>query len=260
MLKRMILFVMLCLFVVGCTSTTAPTATRAPTATLPPATNTPPVVEEQPPTATPVPATATLPPENTPTPTPDIAAVETKAPPTPTSTPVPPTSTPMPSEPVWQPDGTIAQDEYAYTTEVAGVTVHWINDDQYLYMAMQAQTTGWVSVGLDPENKMQGANYILGYVQDGQAVVLDMFGVQPFGPNSHPNDDTLGGRNDILAFGGKEENGTTVIEFQIPLDSGDPYDKPLASGASYQLIAAMGSDDDAMSLHTARGYGTFQID
>jgi hypothetical protein len=43
-----------------------------------------------------------------------------------------------------------------------------------------------------------------------------------------------------------------VIEFQIPLDSGDAYDKPLTPG-THTLIAAVGLSDDFASKHARRG-------
>ena len=171
------------------------------------------------------------------------AAVKEVAPPTP-----------------WKADGLISEGEYPHKTEVAGVEFHWSNDDSYLYAAMSAETSGWVAVGFDPEDRMKGANYVLGYVKDGEVFIQDMFGVKPTGPGSHPPDEELGGTNDILKYAGREEGGLTVIEFKIPLDSSDQYDKPLRSGGSYDLITALGPSDDFASRHVSRGYGQITID
>ena len=180
---------------------------------------------------------------------------------TPTPTSVPPTATPTsPPEPTWKADGRIDEGEYAHAIEAAGVTFHWMNDAEHLYVALAADTGGWISVGFDPEGKMQGANFILGYVQDGQTFIQDMFGTKPAGPGSHPSDEDLGGSNDVLEYGGQEKGSLTVIEFKIPLDSGDRYDKPLRSGASYDLILAVGSSDDFDSYHAARDYGKMTLD
>ena len=241
----------------GCaTGGASPTATPVPATNTPvPATNTP-----VPPTETPVPAETPVPPTATtapPTATSTTDSAETA--PTATPTPEPPTATPVP-EPAWQPDGVIGEGEYAHQVEAAGVTFYWSNDAEYLYGALSAQTSGWVSVGFDPESRMQGANYILGYVQGGQTVIEDMYGTRPSGPGSHPADVELGGRNDILEYGGREEGGVTAIEFKIPLDSGDEYDKPLRPGMSYGIILAMGPSDDLQSYHSARGYAEITLD
>jgi hypothetical protein len=200
-----------------------------------------------PPTATPVPPTVTPEPE-TPTDTPE--------PPSPTATLEP---TMEAEQLLWQPDGIVTDGEYADQVEIAGVTFAWTTDAEFLYGAMWAQTGGWVAVGFDPDNRMQGANYVFGFVKDGEVAIVDMFGTRPAGPDSHPPDDTLGGADDIEAFGGSEKDGVTLIEFKIPRETGDDNDKPLASGA-YVLLAAYGSTDDFTMRHTNRGIGEITID
>ena len=242
------------LVLAGCTTPPA-----APTATLLPPTST-----MQTPTSTPVPPTAapelpTTTPAGVaaaPTPTPVAAAESTFTP-----TPVPPTETPTPvPEPAWAAEGVIGEGEYAHQVETAKVTLYWVNDGEYLYAAVVGQTSGWVACGFDPETKMQGANFVFGYVAGGQTTIEDMFGIRPIGPGSHPPDVQLGGKNDVLEFGGREEGGVTVIEFKMPLDSGDPYDKRLQPGSSYKVILAIGSKDDLQSYHSARDYAEISID
>jgi hypothetical protein len=153
---------------------------------------------------------------------------------------------------VWEADGVIAPDEYIASVEAAGVTFHWRTDGEFLYGGMTASTAGWVAVGFDPDQRMQGANYVYGWVKDGQAEVMDMFGVRPVGPGSHPEDTEVGGQSHIVASGGQEANGATTIEFQIPLDSGDANDKALAVGQTYNVLLAFGAGDD-LNYHTQRG-------
>ncbi len=200
----------------------------------------------------------------TPTPTATPAAI---IPILPTFTPQPVVSTPTATAPTvpqsqvgWRPDGTVSQGEYAHQVAAGGVTFYWRNDAQFLYGALTAKTKGWVSVGFDPGDRMQAANYILGYVQDGQVLVYDMWGTRPTGSGSHPADESLGGKNDIVESGGSEQDGVTVIEFKIPLDSGDAYDKPLFSGKSYTVILAQGGRDGADSMHSDRGYARVGVE
>jgi hypothetical protein len=217
------------------------------------------------PTAAPVSSTATpvTPPESSAVDTPEAPTATSQEAAEPTGTPasVPPTAT-LPSfpEPTWKGDGLIGDGEYLHTVEAAGVEFHWTNDDEILYAALTAQTTGWVSVGFDPEARMQGANFIFGYVQDGTPFVQDMFGVRPVGQGSHPPDEELGGTDDVLEYGGQEQGDLTIIEFRIPLDSGDQYDKPLSSGMTYSIILAVGLGDDFDSYHTAHGYSEIVLD
>jgi len=105
---------------------------------------------------------------------------------------------------------------------------------------------------------MQGANFIFGYVQGGETSIADMYGTEPTA--MHPPDEELGGTNDIVAFGGREEGGTTTIEFQIPLDSGDANDKPLSPGSTYSVILARGTADEFLVYHAARGVSEITLD
>ena len=207
-----------------------------------------------PPTATPAEIK-----EPTATPTAVAQATTTPTPAPATSTPEPPTVTPTP-EPVWQADGVIGEDEYAHQAAGAGVTFYWTNDADHLYGALFAPTQGWVAVGFDPQTRMQGANFVFAYVQGGQTSIQDMFGTRPQGPGSHPPDEQLGGQNNILEYGGQEADGSTIVEFKIPLDSGDEYDKPLLPGSSYTVILAYGSSDDFDSYHVDRGYAEIGLD
>lgn len=244
--KLVSLSLILTLVLVGCVQT-SPTITTPPTPTVQTATSTPTV---QP---TPTPAA-----EPTPTPQPTTAQNPVAEP---TST---PQAAPEPTRAegsalAWTPDGVIGEGEYAGFVEAGGVQFHWSSDAEFLYGALSAQTTGWVSVGFDPQNKMQGANYVFGYVKDGQLYIEDMFGIRPIGSGSHPPDTELGGRNDIVASSGRELDGVTVVEFKIPLDSGDSNDKPLRAGQSYKIILAWGSRDDFTSIHSGYGYATIEI-
>jgi sugar lactone lactonase YvrE len=238
------------------------------------------------PTATPVPelSQATEAPIETPVPPTEEPTAEPTAEPTeepePTATAAPPTDTPAPEptetampepteepaaqEPAaeamaWTPDGVISEGEYADSVQEADVTFHWIHDGEYLYGALTAPTEGWVAVGFKPEVAMQGANYVYGYVADGEVEAFDMWGAQPRGPGSHPPDVDLGGTDDIVAFGGQEADGTTTFEFQIPLDSGDEYDKPLEIGQSHDILLAWGPTDD-FAYHGARAMTTMMLE
>lgn len=206
-----------------------------------------PAPTQQPPTAVPptsAPAQLTAP---APTEAPQAAL-----PPQPTEASIAPGAKP-------QADGVIGADEYAHQAAIGPVTVYWANDAQTLYLAMEGKTTGWISVGLDPTNKMQGANYVIGAVDDGKAIAWDAWGQGVVGP-THPEDTKIGGKNDILAYGGVEENGVTRFETQIPLDSGDQYDKPLAPGQTYKVITAVGQSDAFDSRHTGRASGEITLD
>jgi len=184
------------------------------------------------------------------------------------ASPAPPTE--VPSGPDGEPaagpdatpvmDGAISAEEYRHSASLReGVTVWWSNDAEYLYIAAEAPTTGWVAVGIAPEQRMMGANYVQAAVVEGVATVWDAYGTAPTGP-THPPDEDLGGTNDIVAYAVVEEAGTTRFEAQVPLDSGDEYDRPLDPGGEYPIIVAYGSNDDYNAHHDWRGRTTMVLD
>ncbi len=174
------------------------------------------------------------------------------------------TPTPAPAAPVepvsWTPivDGVIHTGEYAHSMEAGGFRVYWSNDANVLRIGLSSPTTGYVAVGFDPDQRMKGANFIIGAVRNGQLVIRDDFGT---GLISHGPDVDNGGTDDILAAAGRELNGETTIEFIIPLDSGDPYDKPLQPGATYTILVAFQDTSDDFSVrHSQRGSGEIRLD
>jgi len=159
----------------------------------------------------------------------------------------------------WIADGQIAEGEYVHEAELKGFRLWWRNDSEYLYLAMEGKTEGWISIGIDPERAMEGANYLLGYVVDGEALLWDAYGTAPTGA-THPPDEDLGGTNDIVAFAGIEQDAVTRFEVQIPLDSGDQYDKSLKPGERYSIIVATGNKDEYDAYHSMRAAGAIDLD
>jgi hypothetical protein len=148
----------------------------------------------------------------------------------------------------WTADGTISEDEYDQQMDFGDMRLWWTNDDTSLYLAMEGDTTGWVAIGINPQQGMQGANFIFTYVENGETQIWDAYGTAPTG-NNHPPDEDLGGTTDITAFAGTEEDGVTRFEAQIPLDSGDEYDQALEPGGSYPIIVAIGPEDEFSAYH-----------
>jgi len=236
---RFLAMLFLVVFVGGCSTPTAapaqPTATsevtdEAPTATEEPA----PEMTEEEQTAEPTEEEPTEePPEE------EEAAEET-------------------AEATGQIDGNIGADEYTDTATFGDMTISWRHDGEFLYLAMEGPTEGWISVGIEPTRAMADADYLFGYVEDGEAKFWDAYGTAPVGA-THPPDEELGGTNDIVDMAGVEENGLTRFEVQIPLASGDEYDKALTPGESYSIIVAMGPTDEYNSKHFFVSSGTLTL-
>lgn len=187
----------------------------------------------------------------------ELSACAEPAPaPTPTSG-LPPASGPPPkSADVWSADGVITVEEYLGEMQYGDYEIHWVSDEQYVYIGISAKTTGWVAVGFQPGRRMKDADMVFGFVKDGETTVYDLFSTGDFGP--HPLDTELGGTDDILEFGGSEAEGFTTIEFKRALDTGDEYDNPLSQGIN-KIIWAYGSDDKLTLKHARRGYGELNL-
>lgn len=114
---------------------------------------------------------------------------------------------------------------------------------------LAAPTEGWVAVGFNPVEMMKGANFIIGYVDEGKAFIRDDFGTRG---TSHASDESEGGSTDVTLISGKEENGWTVIRFSLPLASGDPLDGVIRSGETTVLLLAYGGSDGFSGMHRQR--------
>jgi len=155
-------------------------------------------------------------------------------------------------------DGWVVDGEYAHEMTIAGTEVYWANDDQQLRVGLVSPGTGYVSIGFDPDRQMEGANIIIAAVHEGQLTIRDDYGHEPL---AHIEDTIRGGQDNIIAAAGNQWPDETVIEFIIPLDSGDSMDKPLLAGHAYTVLVAYHSMlDDFSNRHTRRGSGEMQLD
>jgi len=152
----------------------------------------------------------------------------------------------------WSPDGVISAGEYAGLRQYGAFSVHWRSDDAYVYIGLSARTSGWVAMALQPGSGMKDADMVLGFVKEGQAEILDLHCTDNLG--THPEDTRLGGVNNILASGGKEEGGTTTLEFKRELDTGDKYDISIKKGPN-KIMWSYGSSDNPELKHRENGYG-----
>lgn len=90
-------------------------------------------------------------------------------------------------------DGVIQTGEYGHSTVLSdGIyTLSWTISGDTVWFGIQATTTGWVALGIDPETVMKGADMVFGWVGGGIATVLDQYATGMFGP--HPDDTSLCG-------------------------------------------------------------------
>lgn len=146
----------------------------------------------------------------------------------------------------------VAGNEYAgfFRDNKTGMTAHWVHNGTHLFIALESPGTGWLSIGYGPPGvKMDGANIIIGYMEETEdLVIIDEIGVG----RQHFPDELRGGTDNIVKGAGTEIEGKTVMEFLVPLDSGDDLDHKLVPGRSYGFfLAYQDSTKDLDSFHTA---------
>jgi hypothetical protein len=66
----------------------------------------------------------------------------------------------------WQSDGIISENEYTRYQKIGEIDVFSRLEGDSVMFALKANTAGWLSLGIDPENKMQGADILMCYVKD----------------------------------------------------------------------------------------------
>jgi hypothetical protein len=125
-----------------------------------------------------------------------------------------------------------------------------------LVAKVSCKTQGWIAVGFNPKNVMQGANLIMGSVVDGKALLSDEFGTDMY---SHKPDTAIGGKNNIISGDCTQANGVTTLSFAIPLDSGDPKDTKLVPGSKVKLIFATGATNDIRKKHNNDATTTIKL-
>jgi hypothetical protein len=156
----------------------------------------------------------------------------------------------------WQADGIIDEAEYSQLQKVGEVDIFTRVEGEVVMIGLRAKTTGWIALGIDPEDKMKGADMLLCYVKDGKATVVDMYSTGTFGP--HPPDDKQGGAQDVTVMGGSQKDGVTIVEFQRKLNTGDSKDKPLKKGEN-KILWGIGDSTDVTAKHSRRGYGILTL-
>lgn len=97
------------------------------------------------------------------------------------------------------------------------------------------------------------ANFILAAVDSGVLVIEDHFGTGQFNHG-------LDASQDIIESAGIESEGRTIVEFSIPIDSGDASGNSLLPGRTYVLLLAMYATSDNLAMtHTTRSTIKFTL-
>ena len=135
-------------------------------------------------------------------------------------------------------------DEYDHKIAVENVVFEWKLAYETIHIRLTAKTEGWVGIGFNPNKRMKDANFIIGYVKEGNVKVTDHYGTTE---RQHEKDTKLGGQMNISDIAGKEENGVTEITFSIPLNSTGPKDRPIWTDKDNTVLLAYGAGRDSFT-------------
>lgn len=141
--------------------------------------------------------------------------------------------------------------------QIAGADAYLAHDGKILYVQLEAEVEGWVSVGFNAQGGgMDGANMILGYLDDGTPAYRDDVGEG----RRHSEISTPA----VADFYFSNEGGLTVMAFSYPLefpeDEGYALDG-LVTGETYTMIVGVhNSSHDISSPHSSRGSVNFLVE
>jgi hypothetical protein len=142
------------------------------------------------------------------------------------------------------------------TLSANGFTLIYKVDGADLHCKLTGFTTGWIALGIAPTMMMKDANFIIGYVIEDEGYIRDDYGNEP---TDHIPDLKSGGSEDVKLISYSETKSTTSLEFSLPLDSDDIYDRTLSKGNTYKVIFATGPEDDFDSYHLKKASGTIKL-
>jgi hypothetical protein len=151
-------------------------------------------------------------------------------------------------------DGALSQGElgkYSHGIAVKDIRFLWTLGEDSIDVQLAAPTNGWVGIGFNPETpeNMKGANFVIGYVKGGKAEAFDHYGTAK---NKHGEDEKIDGKSDVTKVSGSEQDGRTVIEFTVPLNSRDATDKPVSREGDNTILLAYGRSDSVVLKHRFR--------
>ena len=135
-------------------------------------------------------------------------------------------------------DGQVMGGEYTLSQELNGLALYMSRTSDSIYVAISAQTKGWVAIGFN-SLIMDKAQILIGYVKGGNAVLKENIGKG----HTHP-EDALGY---VKNYAMNESGGQTTLEVECKLD------RLWETGEdTLKLLVVYGQDDSMSSYHRFR--------
>jgi DOMON domain len=142
-------------------------------------------------------------------------------------------------------DGVVKPGEYALDMTDGPVHLYYTITANRIYIAVVAEATGWVGLGLD-SSRMNGAKIFIGYYDNGKPAFTDQLGQ---GHRHLPTDSFSALDHAVLRSGGATTMEVTLDRSAF-LQSGD---------TSLDVIYAESGGDDITAHHDFRGSATLAV-
>ncbi|GAB4415546.1 MAG: hypothetical protein OHK0039_24210 [Bacteroidia bacterium] len=133
------------------------------------------------------------------------------------------------------------QHSYPRHIERNQMVVTWTLTDTHLAISMQAPVGGWVAIGLNPEDRLDGTNLYMGRVQADRAEVVEHYVLRP---GDYRPLVSLGGQTAVSQVSGSQHDGSTCLHFRIDRTVFDRYHHALQQGQLLHLLMAYSLEDD----------------
>lgn len=151
-------------------------------------------------------------------------------------------------------DGVIDPGEYAFNQSFQDDLFHllWTVEGDTIHLAIEARTTGWIALGLEPTVLMQDADMIIGWWNSSADFqVVDAYSTGQTGP--HPPDTEISGSYDILTWLASQSGGWTRVELTRKLDTGDVRDHAIRTDGTMRVMWAVSDSREYEAKHAQRG-------
>ena len=146
-----------------------------------------------------------------------------------------------------------------YLEENHQFRLYWnLLEDDIIEFGIEANTTGWIAIGLSPTGGMPYSDIMLGWVDDddGTVTLQDRY-VE--GSNGRPS---LDDESNLVLIEGEQEDGITRIRFQrtktVDCDDTSGHDRAVDQGTSRVIYAYNHNDGDANDSDSIQYHGASQ--
>jgi hypothetical protein len=125
--------------------------------------------------------------------------------------------------------------------EAEGIRASYCFRNNTMHFELSAPTTGWVALGLNSTDQLQGSSLIMCRVQDGQVEIVDHF---VRAPGDYLPVTDLGQSSLVQEISGTEIEGKSSFAFTLPLKPESPYHHTIVIGSEFTMHLAYSVSDD----------------